>query len=125
MLQQVLGPFGGFAAQQQQQGFVQHGDYVVGNMQDIINRLFQQHESHTPAASKEAVDGLPRRPVTLQEQEQKKECTVCQCELKEAEEVLEMPCQHLFHEECITPWLKMNNSCPVCRFELPKEDEKR
>jgi hypothetical protein len=26
-------------------GYAQHGDYVVGNMQDIINRLFQQHEA--------------------------------------------------------------------------------
>lgn len=42
-MQQVLGlnigPMGGSG------GFVQ-GDYVFGNMQDIINRLFQQHEAY-------------------------------------------------------------------------------
>ena len=37
----------------------------------------------------------------------------------DAEEVLEMPCKHQFHADCITPWLKMHsNRCPVCRYEL-------
>lgn len=23
-------------------------------------------------------------------------------------------CGHMFHEECIKPWLKTNNKCPIC-----------
>jgi RING-box protein 1 len=23
-------------------------------------------------------------------------------------------CGHMFHEECITPWLSTNNKCPIC-----------
>mgnify|MGYP001440249090 CR=1 FL=1 len=23
-------------------------------------------------------------------------------------------CGHSFHQECITPWLKHNNKCPIC-----------
>ncbi len=73
MMQQVLG----FNFAPPPSGYVQHGDYVVGNMQELINRLFQQHEayvssalltfSHTPAASKKYVDGLPRRNVGPEE----------------------------------------------------------
>jgi len=34
-----------------------------------------------------------------------------------------MPCGHIFHESCIFQWLKDNNTCPVCRYELETEDE--
>ena len=23
-------------------------------------------------------------------------------------------CGHMFHDECITPWLKNNTKCPIC-----------
>jgi hypothetical protein len=23
-------------------------------------------------------------------------------------------CGHTFHEECINPWFKINNNCPIC-----------
>ncbi|XP_058008189.1 uncharacterized protein LOC131182861 [Hevea brasiliensis] len=29
-----------------------------------------------------------------------------------------MPCSHIFHERCISRWLKVRNSCPTCRQEL-------
>jgi hypothetical protein len=34
-----------------------------------------------------------------------------------------MPCGHIFHESCIFQWLKENNTCPVCRYELETDDE--
>lgn len=37
--------------------------------------------------------------------------------------VTEMPCKHRYHAACILPWLAQTNSCPLCRHELPTDDE--
>lgn len=40
-------------------------------------------------------------------------CAVCKEDYIPKEEALRLPCKHIFHEECIVPWLKMNHTCPV------------
>ncbi|CAO2140900.1 unnamed protein product [Urochloa humidicola] len=34
-----------------------------------------------------------------------------------------MPCSHTFHEHCIFEWLRRNTACPLCRHQLPLEEE--
>ncbi|XP_059668847.1 uncharacterized protein LOC132313928 [Cornus florida] len=29
--------------------------------------------------------------------------------------------KHVFHPDCIVPWLSRSNSCPLCRYKLPAE----
>lgn len=55
-------------------------------------------------------------------------CPVCQEELEEKTPVLKLPCLHLYHPQCLLPWLEKRNTCPMCRFELPtdtKSEEQR
>ena len=47
-------------------------------------------------------------------------CAVCADEFQLNEtRVNKLPCNHIFHNDCIVPWLKKQNTCPLCRAELP------
>jgi E3 ubiquitin-protein ligase AIP2 len=50
----------------------------------------------------------------------------CREELAVGDEVQLMPCNehHVYHPPCLAPWLQQHNSCPVCRHELPTDDQK-
>lgn len=80
-----------------------------------------------PPASKEAVARLPLQAVTeevLATLSADTQCAVCREELQLGNTVQVMPCSsmHVFHPQCLKPWLDQHNSCPVCRFELPTDD---
>jgi len=45
-------------------------------------------------------------------------CPICSEDFKESEELSCLPCDHLYHSECVMPWLEMKRNCPICRFEL-------
>ena len=33
--------------------------------------------------------------------------------------VMNTPCNHKFHEECLTQWMEVKLECPTCRAALP------
>ncbi|KAJ0667306.1 putative transcription factor C2H2 family [Helianthus annuus] len=70
-------------------------------------------------ASKAAIEALPT--VTVTEQD---DCAICLTEMYLTEyEAKEMPCKHRYHSDCITKWLGVHGSCPVCRYEMPVDEE--
>ncbi|XVF36917.1 hypothetical protein REPUB_Repub19eG0100400 [Reevesia pubescens] len=48
-----------------------------------------------------------------------KQCTICLGELLDGEEVVSMPCGHVYHSGCIVRWLETSNLCPLCRYQMP------
>ncbi|KAA1109698.1 hypothetical protein PGTUg99_031851 [Puccinia graminis f. sp. tritici] len=51
-------------------------------------------------------------------------CLVCQDDLSQVDQpILQLPCHptHIFHRDCIQPWLESHSTCPTCRatIELP------
>ncbi|KAJ4907931.1 zinc finger (C3HC4-type RING finger) family protein [Raphanus sativus] len=77
--------------------------------------------SGNPPASKSAIESLPRVEIGDCHVGAEVNCAVCTEVFERETEAREMPCKHIFHEDCIVPWLSIRNSCPVCRFELPSE----
>ena len=43
------------------------------------------------------------------------DCSICLEIFKNNESVISLPCNHIFHHECIQTWLKNSNNCPLCR----------
>jgi hypothetical protein len=105
------------------------GDRVSDHgLQAIIQQLMENDPNRygPPPASKEAITKLKQ--VRLGDfAESAAECCVCLSKFsdslgEEAEQkVLEMPCGHLFHSECLLPWLEQHNSCPNCRLALAEQ----
>ncbi|KAJ4886319.1 RING/U-box superfamily protein [Raphanus sativus] len=88
----------------------------------ILGHMFDNEAGirGNPPAAKRVVEDLPVVKLTLEEGAMV--CAVCKDEMVLEEEVKRLPCRHLYHGECITPWLGIRNTCPVCRFELPTDD---
>uniref|UniRef100_A0A7N0TW80 RING-type E3 ubiquitin transferase n=1 Tax=Kalanchoe fedtschenkoi TaxID=63787 RepID=A0A7N0TW80_KALFE len=71
-----------------------------------------------PPAPASAINALPVIKLTPAHLTHDSTCPVCKEDFAEGEEVREMPCKHFYHSDCITPWLSLHNTCPVCRYEL-------
>jgi hypothetical protein len=66
---------------------------------------------------------LPRNPVLPPsiidgDFEIKGECSVCLLACEQSQRVLKPAnCDHCFHEDCLTPWIREHSTCPNCRGE--------
>lgn len=84
----------------------------------------------SPPASAQVVEQLPREKVSEENISRIRmcgPCVVCQEEYNAGDEIMSLSrdkdvCNHIFHVNCLLPWLNQHNSCPVCRFELPTDD---
>jgi len=84
--------------------------------EDALLDLLPQGERLAPPAAKHIVQELPRRPPSEEELKNQTKCPVCLVSFDAV--VIEMPCGHSFHSDCLLPWLQKTNSCPLCRHEL-------
>ncbi|CAK85247.1 unnamed protein product (macronuclear) [Paramecium tetraurelia] len=48
-------------------------------------------------------------------------CSICLCSFQS--QCILLPCQHLFHIDCIEKWFFGNNSCPICRAKINNNDD--
>ncbi|CAN8242037.1 unnamed protein product [Cochlearia groenlandica] len=74
----------------------------------------------TPPASKEAIESFRSVKIKIDEVLM---CPVCLELFEIGEEAQETMCSHVFHSDCLLPWLKLHSSCPVCRALLMPEGE--
>lgn len=79
-------------------GYLGHSLFSEGES-DSLNRNASPQEVIAPSRS------VPLQPA--------QKCVICQDELKAPLE--QLPCSHLFHQNCLLTWLETSASCPTCR----------
>lgn len=98
----------------------------------IINRMpFQEEENEKVNVAQSIIDKLNHfkmdkgqcKKNEKGEQEFPK-CTICLMEITEGMDSILLPCNHIFHDNCLTHWFKNHNTCPLCRFELTSKQFK-
>uniref|UniRef100_A0A8C5LK23 RING-type E3 ubiquitin transferase n=1 Tax=Leptobrachium leishanense TaxID=445787 RepID=A0A8C5LK23_9ANUR len=96
-------------------------DYAWGanGLDTIITQLLNQFENTgPPPADTEKIQALPTIQITEEHVGSSLECPVCKEDYTVGENVRQLPCNHLFHNDCIIPWLEQHDTCPVCRKSL-------
>ncbi|OAY85254.1 E3 ubiquitin-protein ligase RING1 [Ananas comosus] len=68
-----------------------------------------------PPGPASSIAALPTVPVS----EPSLPCPVCKDDFPLSSPARRLPCGHLYHSDCILPWLSLHNSCPLCRSPLP------
>ncbi|GMH72140.1 hypothetical protein TrRE_jg11991 [Triparma retinervis] len=81
-----------------------------GKTQDDALQQPQEEES-TP----DEVDHQTNREAEL--------CSICLCEYENCNSVVRLPCDHLFHDDCLDKWVQNNFRCPLCNEDLRSEEE--
>ena len=52
------------------------------------------------------------------EKEYDKTCSICLSDFNNEDKVSITECDHIYHNDCIKKWLRINNTCCICKQEL-------
>jgi len=97
---------------------------IINNIMQFAGSIGIDPDQPKPT-SLEFIQNLTRQKLTeeLLETIQIPHCSICQDDYKLDDQLIDLPCKHQFHEDCILPWLNINNSCPTCRHALPPKED--
>ena len=88
------------------------------NHTNVMQNSLYEKNPYKKVTSNEGLSQL--KTIIFKDDEQNtKECSITQDEFTEGQEIIQLPCKHIYEKEAIHMWLtEESNSCPVCRYEL-------
>lgn len=105
---------------------------------DVVQNFLSSFEHMGPTlkaegASQDLLDSLER--VDVKTLPETADCPICTNKFVDNDYPLlvKLPChvqgktkkEHIFDLDCIAPWLKVNSTCPLCRFDINEVDKIR
>ncbi|WJX38057.1 RING-type E3 ubiquitin transferase [Trifolium repens] len=98
---------------------VDFADYFMDpGLNELIEQLNTNGRGPAPA-SQSSIEAMPTIKITQAHLHSDSHCPICIERFELGSKAREMACKHIYHSDCIVPWLIQHNSCPVCRVELP------
>ena len=97
----------------------------INNITNLLNLLttvipIVQHEDTNVVCTLDDEDKNKLKKYKLDE-DMKTQCNICLDNMLKDQEVMDLPCDHTYHYECINEYLeKYNYKCPCCRSEVGK-----
>lgn len=88
---------------------------------DLLHHILMHETSHAgaPPATQEVIDNLPHQLVEDEDAAmQLGECSISQEMFSIGDTAVTLPCGHFFKQDLVVQWLKMHDTCPVCRVRL-------
>ncbi|ELQ75983.1 putative E3 ubiquitin ligase [Trachipleistophora hominis] len=84
-------------------------------LEHIIDEIFMSTKVSTSPVSNKYIKALQ-----VSHARQKGKCMICLSTYRKGECGIELSCAHFFHKSCGVKWMKMQNTCPICRHEIEK-----
>ncbi|XP_028804664.1 E3 ubiquitin-protein ligase RNF181-like [Neltuma alba] len=94
----------------------------VGDFMEMVDLEESMERIRMIPATEEAIQSLNK--VELGENTDH-QCCICFEDFNDADddaEISTMPCHHNFHKNCIAQWLKTSHVCPLCRYQMPVDN---
>jgi len=97
--------------------------YRGGNLR-FINSQSLHHPApnvqHMPVHTYTKKESNATDSTTLQNQSSQADqrCSICLSDYETGDVVKTLPCFHMFHQNCIDAWLRTNDTCPICKYQI-------
>ena len=105
--------------------------FININRDDILTRSFNDIGNTSHPTDEKFTESLEK--IKFTEDQEELSCGICLEGFKKDDEAFILPCKdqkHYFHVgsdkdtcEGILPWLKNNNTCPICREKFPEKED--
>lgn len=88
--------------------------YSMLNIQDIVNQ--DNMDSVCVPLTENQIELLK---ISKYNNESEISCSICQNDIVLDSEIIELPCKHIFHKDCVLPWVKeYHHVCALCKADI-------